>query len=49
VLAGHGDSVLTSEAQVAQHQSDLTSMDGGQIGPVGLFVNCPVVAYVDFP
>jgi hypothetical protein len=49
VLAAHGDTVLTSEAQVAQHQSDLTAIDGGQIGPAGVFVNCPVVAYVDLP
>jgi len=49
VLAAHGDDVLTSEAQVARHQSDLTGPDGGQIGPVGFFVNCPVVAYVDLP
>jgi len=49
VLAAHGDTVLTSEAQVAKHQGELTGPDGGQIGPVGFFVNCPVVAYVDLP
>jgi len=48
-LAAHEDTVLTSEAQVAKHQGSLTAMNGGQIGPVGIFVNCPVIAYVDLP
>ncbi len=46
VLGAHQDVVLTSPADIAAHDADLTGPGGKPVGPVGFVVNCPVVAYV---